>query len=388
MKLFDVYPLNDITITKARGSFVWDENNMQYLDMYGGHAVISIGHTHPHWVERIEAQLHQIAFYSNSIKIPLQQQLADKLGELSGKLDFQLFLCNSGAEANENAMKLASFYTKRKKIIAFSKAFHGRTSLAVAATDNKNIIAPVNETDNIIFLPFNDVEALRECFKKEGEQIAAVIIEAIQGVGGIVIATDEFLQEIRNLCTQHGVVFIADSVQDGYGRSGSFFAHDLAGVEADIYSMAKGMGNGFPVGGILVAPHIAPKHFMLGTTFGGNHLACAAALAVLEVMQQEHLLANAAKNGEYLLNKLRELPAITHIRGKGLMIGFDVPEDMKDLKKNLLFKHQIFTGEAKPNVIRLLPSLAITKEEIDIFLTALTSEIATLQQVTLQEVVH
>ncbi len=272
MPLFDVYPLQDITIVKAKGSRVWDQNGQEYLDLYGGHAVISIGHTHPHWVERIKSQLDQIAFYSNSIRIPLQQELATKLGALTGKPDYQLFLCNSGSEANENALKLASFHTGRKKIIAFTKSFHGRTSLAVAATDNKNYIAPVNETENVIFLPFNDATALEECFQKQGNEIAAVIIEGIQGVGGIHVADDSFLQTIRALCTQYGALYIADSVQCGYGRSGKFFSHDYAGVNADIYSMAKGMGNGFPVAGILIAPEIPAKHFQLGTTFGGNHL--------------------------------------------------------------------------------------------------------------------
>ncbi|HPH32809.1 MAG TPA: aminotransferase class III-fold pyridoxal phosphate-dependent enzyme, partial [Chitinophagaceae bacterium] len=272
MNLFDVYPINEVTIVKAKGSYVWDEKGDQYLDLYGGHAVISIGHTHPHWVKRIEEQLEKIAFYSNSIKIPLQVQLAEKLGKVSGKEDYQLFLCNSGAEANENALKLASFHTGRKKIVAFSKSFHGRTSLAVAVTDNKNYSAPVNETDNVIFLPFNDGEALEACFAKEGKNIAAVIIEGIQGVGGINVADDTFLRSIRSLCDTHGAMYIADSVQCGYGRSGKFFSHDFAGVSADIYTMAKGMGNGFPVAGIIIAPHIKPKHFQLGTTFGGNHL--------------------------------------------------------------------------------------------------------------------
>lgn len=281
MKLFDVYPINDITIVKAKDSYVWDENGVQYLDMYGGHAVISIGHTHPHWVRRIEDQLNKIAFYSNSVKIPLQQELAAKLGKVSGKEDYDLFLCNSGAEANENALKLASFHTGRKKIVAFRKAFHGRTSLAVAATDNPAIQAPANKTDNIDFLPFNDEAALKTYFQTNGAQVAAVIIESIQGVGGINIASESFLQLIRRLCDQSGAVFIADEVQCGYGRSGRFFNLDHAGVQADIYTMAKGMGNGFPIGGILIAPQIKAKHGMLGTTFGGNHLACAAALAVL-----------------------------------------------------------------------------------------------------------
>jgi acetylornithine aminotransferase len=378
MKLFDVYPLNNITITKAKGSYVWDEKGTEYLDMYGGHAVISIGHTHPYWVSAIETQLHKIAFYSNSVIIPIQTQLAHKIGTISGKNNFQLFLCNSGAEANENALKLASFVTGRKKIIAFTGSFHGRTSLAVAATDNPSIVAPVNETDNIIFLPFNDEAALKACFDAEGDSIAAVIIEGIQGVGGIRVATNSFLQSLRSLCDKHGALYIADSVQCGYGRSGQFFAHDAAGVDADIYSMAKGMGNGFPIGGILIAPHIAPKYGMLGTTFGGNHLACAAALAVVEVMEQENLLEAAANNGAYLIEALSKIPHLQNLRGRGLMIGFDVADEIKDLKKVLLQEFKVFTGEAKPNVIRLLPSLAITKQEIDIFLDRLQKAIQSL----------
>jgi acetylornithine/N-succinyldiaminopimelate aminotransferase len=376
MKLFDVYPVNDITIVKAKGSYVWDDKGVQYLDLYGGHAVISIGHTHPHYVERITNQLNKVGFYSNSIHIPLQEELADKLGKLSGKQDYQLFLCNSGAEANENALKLASFFTGRKKIIAFKKGFHGRTSLAVAATDNPNIVAPVNQTDNIIFLPLNDQEALENCFKDQGDKIAAVIIEGIQGVGGIHIAQDAFLRQIRSLCDQYGAVYIADSVQCGYGRSGKFFSHDYAGVNADIYSMAKGMGNGFPVGGIMIAPHIPPKHFMLGTTFGGNHLACAAALAVVEVMASDNLMANALAMGNKLMQQLSDMPQLENVRGRGLMIGFDVPEKIKDLKKRLLANQQIFTGEAKPNVIRLLPSLALNQKDADSFIESINEEIA------------
>jgi acetylornithine aminotransferase len=379
MKLFDVYPLNNITITKAQGSYVWDENGVQYLDMYGGHAVISIGHTHPHWVKRIEEQIEKIAFYSNSVIIPIQQELADKLGKISGKENYQLFLCNSGAEANENALKLASFHTGRKKIIAFKKSFHGRTSLAVAATDNPSIVAPVNETDNIIFLPFNDEKALEKCFNANGKEIAAVIVEGIQGVGGINIAKESFLQLIRSLCTQHGAVYIADSVQCGYGRTGKFFSHDYAEVDADIYTMAKGMGNGFPIGGILIAPYIHPKHGMLGTTFGGNHLACAAALAVLEIIEEEKLVDVAKQRGMYLLNRLKAIDEIKNVRGRGLMIGFDVPDEIKDLKKKLLFDYNIFTGEAKPNVIRLLPSLSITRKQVDEFLETLKEAIAELK---------
>ena len=374
MNLFDVYPLNDITIVKAAGSYVWDDTDQKYLDLYGGHAVISIGHTHPHYVHRLEEQLHKVGFYSNSIKIPLQVELAKKLGEVSGKEDYQLFLCNSGAEANENALKLASFYNGRKKIIAFRKAFHGRTSLAVAVTDNPSIVAPVNQTDNVIFLPFNDETALEEAFKQD--DICAVIIEGIQGVGGINVASNGFLQKIRSLCDKYNAVYIADSVQCGYGRTGKFYSHDHSGVNADIYTMAKGMGNGFPVAGISIAPKIHAKYFMLGTTFGGNHLACAAALAVLEVMEKDALMKNAEEVGNYLITELKKLPIIKEVRGRGLMIGIELPEELKDVKKNLLFKHKIFTGEAKPYVIRLLPALNITKVEADMFLEAFKTELA------------
>ena len=370
MKLFDVYPLNDIEIVKASGSAVWDSKGQEYLDLYGGHAVISIGHTHPHYVKRITDQLHQIGFYSNSIKIGVQEQLAEKLGLVSGKTDYQLFLCNSGAEANESALKLASFYNGRKKVIAFTGAFHGRTSLAVSATDNPKISAPVNHTENVIFLPFNNEAALQAAFDEYGSEISSVIIEGIQGVGGIKVATNSFLQKIRSLCDQYDSVFIADSVQCGYGRTGQFYAHDFAGVNADIYSMAKGMGNGFPIGGISIAPKLKPWHGMLGTTFGGNHLACAAALAVLEVMEQDQLMQNAAQVGDYLRKELHQFKHINEVRGRGLMIGIDLPESLAHAKKDLLFKYHIFTGEAKPNVIRLLPALNITKQHADQFLTA------------------
>jgi acetylornithine aminotransferase len=376
MKLFDVYPLNDITIARAQGSYVWDDDGVQYLDMYGGHAVISIGHTNPHWVLRIKDQLDKIAFYSNSVNIPIQQHLADKLGEVSGKTDYQLFLVNSGAEANENALKLASFYNGRKKIVAFSKSFHGRTSLAVATTDNPKIVAPVNETENVIFLPFNDAKALLQCFDEMGDEISSVIIEGVQGVGGINEASVSFLKLIRSLCTQYNAVYIADSVQCGYGRSGQFFAHDYAGVDADIYTMAKGMGNGFPVAGILIAPFFKPLHGMLGTTFGGNHLACAAALAVLEVIQQENLVEKAKQRGMYLKNMLEKIDGLQNIRGRGLMIGFDLPSELKDLRKVLLNEFKIFTGEAKPNVVRLLPALTINRKQIDEFIDTLKEAIA------------
>ncbi len=372
MNLFDVYPLNPVAIDRARGSFVWDDEGTRYLDLYGGHAVISIGHTHPHYVDRIQRQLNKLGFYSNSVIIPLQEELAQLLGEVSGKTAYQLFLCNSGAEANENAIKLASFHTRRRKVLAFRSGFHGRTSLAVAATDNPAIVAPVNETDAISFLPFNDVAALEVWFGLHGDSCAAVITEGIQGVGGIREASAEFLTAIRKGCNQHGAVFIADSVQCGYGRSGSFFSHDQAGVEADIYTMAKGMGNGFPIGGIIVAPHIRPKHGMLGTTFGGNPLACAAAIAVLEVIRDENLLQNAATVGNLIREQLSAFAQLKNVRGKGLMIGFDTPEH-PELRRQLLQEHHIFTGEAKGNVVRLLPALNIKPTEVSMLTGALTS---------------
>jgi acetylornithine/N-succinyldiaminopimelate aminotransferase len=368
MNLFDVYPLNNIEIVKAAGSTVWDAEGQEYLDLYGGHAVISIGHTHPHYVKRVTDQLNKVGFYSNSVKIPLQVELAEKLGKVSGKPDYQLFLCNSGAEANENALKLASFYNGRKKVIAFKGAFHGRTSLAVSATDNPKIIAPVNETDNIVFLPHNDEAALEQAFASFGNEVTAVIIEGIQGVGGIKEASVSFLQKIRSLCDQYNALYIADSVQCGYGRTGKFYSHDEAGVDADVYTMAKGMGNGFPVAGISIAPKFKPWHGMLGTTFGGNHLACAAALAVLEIMDQDQLMKNAAEIGAYLITELKKIEEVTEVRGRGLMIGIELPESLSNVKKDLLFKHHIFTGEAKPNVIRLLPALNLTKDQADQFL--------------------
>ncbi|TWF39095.1 acetylornithine aminotransferase [Chitinophaga polysaccharea] len=374
MKLFDVYPINDIIIEKALGSNVWDDKGTQYLDLYGGHAVISIGHTHPHYVKRLTDQLHKVGFYSNSVKMPLQEQLATMLGKVSGKEDYQLFLCNSGAEANENALKLASFYNGKKKIIAFRKAFHGRTSLAVAATDNPKIVAPVNETDNVVFLPWEDEAALEQAFLQY--EVSSVIIEGIQGVGGINVASESFLRKIRTLCDQYNAVFIADSVQCGYGRSGKFYSHDHAGVQADIYSMAKGMGNGFPIGAISIAPKFQPVYGMLGTTFGGNHLACAAALAVLEVIQEEKLIENAAAVGAYLMEQLRTFDKVIEVRGRGLMIGIELPAELAHVRKELLHTHKIFTGEAKPNVIRLLPSLALTKAHADEFLAAFGKELS------------
>lgn len=371
MKLFDVYPLFPIEPVKAKGSWLWDSEGKKYLDLYGGHAVISIGHNHPQFVEALKNQLDKISFYSNSVKNSLQEKLADKLGQLSGYPDHQLFLCNSGAEANENALKLSSFINGRKKIIAFKKAFHGRTSGAVAATDNPKIVAPFNAGHDIVFLPMNDENAFIEAIDNK---IAAVIIEGIQGVGGIQLPDDSFLKLISTKCKETGALLILDEVQSGYGRSGKFFAHQYAGIEADLITIAKGMGNGFPVGGVLIHPDIKPWSGMLGTTFGGNYLACAASLAVLEVIEEEKLIQNAAYLGDYLMQQLRSFESITEVRGKGLMIGFDLPESLASLRKDLLFKHHIFTGEAKPNTVRLLPSLALKKEEADLLLEALTIE--------------
>lgn len=370
MPLFDVYPLQDIAVERALGAWVWDDQGQPYLDMYGGHAVISIGHTHPHYVQRLTGQLGKIGFYSNSVRMGIQQELAETLGRVSGKPDYQLFLCNTGAEANENALKLASFHTGRKKVVAFRKAFHGRSSLAVAATDNPNIVAPVNETDKVVFLPFNDETALENYFRASGEEVAAVIVEGIQGVGGIREASQAFLQKIRACCTEYGAVYIADSVQCGYGRSGQFFSHDWAGVQADVYTTAKGMGNGFPIGCTWIAPHIKPWHGMLGTTFGGNPLACAAALSVVETIDKEGLIENASSMGHYLITALGQMPGVMEVRGRGLMIGIEMPLEHAGLRQRLLNEKQIFTGEAKPHVIRLLPSLALSRSEADHFLDA------------------
>jgi len=372
MKLFDVYPLFPIEPVKATGSWLWDSEGKKYLDLYGGHAVISIGHNHPRFVDALKSQLDKISFYSNSVKNSLQEKLADKLGQLSGYPNHQLFLCNSGAEANENALKLASFVTGRKKIIAFKKAFHGRTSGAVAATDNPKIVAPFNAGHDIVFLPFNDETAFANAINKE---VAAVIIEGIQGVGGIQLPNDSFLQLLSAKCKEVGALLILDEVQSGYGRSGKFFAHQYAGIQADLITIAKGMGNGFPVGGVLIHPDIKPWSGMLGTTFGGNYLACVASLAVLETIEAENLMNNSLVLGNYLMDQLRSFEAITEVRGKGLMIGFDLPDSLSSLRKDLLYKHHIFTGEAKPNTVRLLPSLALTKQEADLLLSAITIEL-------------
>lgn len=369
MNLFDVYSVSDIEIVKALGSDLWDKNGKHYLDLYGGHAVISIGHTHPHYVSSLTEQLQKIGFYSNSIVIDQQKQLATKLGLLSGYTHYQLFLCNSGAEANENAFKLASFHNGRKKIIAFNKAFHGRTSLAVASTDNPAIVAPVNENNNTTFLPLNDSNAFDQAVNDE---VCCVIIEGIQGVSGIQIPEPAFLQHVAQKCKTLGIVLILDEVQSGYGRTGKFFAHQHAGIQPDIITVAKGMGNGFPIAGVLIAPHIQPKKEMLGTTFGGNYLACAAGLAVLEVIEKENLMENAQKMGEYLIEQLQNIPNIKEIRGMGLMIAIELYEPCAAVRKRLLDEFGIFTGTASnKNTLRILPSLAVTKKELDELLQAL-----------------
>lgn len=372
MNLFDVYPLFSITPVRAEGSWLWDENGQKYLDLYGGHAVISIGHSHPHYIKTLSDQLRRISFYSNSVQNPLQQKLAEKLGEFSGYPDYQLFLCNSGAEANENALKVASFVTGRKKIIAFKKAFHGRTSGAVAVTDNSKIVSPFNSDHEVVFVELNDQQGLENALDS---QVAAVIIEGIQGVGGIQLPDDSFLQFLQCACEKNGSMLILDEIQSGYGRTGKFFAHQYSGIKPHLITMAKGMGNGFPVGGVLIHGDIKPWSGMLGTTFGGNYLATVACLAVLEVMEQENLLGNASQMGAYLMSELIGIGQIQKLRGRGLIIGFDLPDEYKDVRKNLLFKHHIFVGEAKPNTVRLLPSLALSRIEIDTFIDALKQEL-------------
>lgn len=372
MKMFDVYPVYDVDIVRAEGSYVWDNKGTKYLDMYGGHAVISIGHTNPHYVKMLTDQLNRIGFYSNSVIIDQQRELAEKLGKLSGKEDYQLFLCNSGAEANENALKLASFFNGKKKVIAMKGAFHGRTSLAVAATDNPKIQAPVNQTDNVIFIPLNDEKALEEAFLANLDEISAVILEGIQGVGGIYEATPSFLRKIRSLCDQYNAVYVADGVQCGCGRTGQYYSHDWAGVSADIYSMAKGIGNGFPMGAISIAPKIQPVYGMLGTTFGGNPLACTAAIAVADVIKEENLIDNAKKMGDYLIAELRQLPGVKEVRGRGLMIGVELFEEAAPLRKKLIYDEHIFVGSAgNKNVFRLLPALNITPAHCDQLLNSL-----------------
>ena len=374
MKLFDVYPLMPINIVKAENCKLWDENGTEYLDFYGGHAVISVGYTHPHYVEKIKNQLDQIGFYSNSVINKLQEELAEKLGKISGYEDDTLFLCNSGAEANENALKIASFTSGKKKFITFRNSFHGRTSAVVAATDDSSIVAPVNETSNFIFCEWNNAEAFEKLFKENLHDLAGVIIEGIQGIGGIQIPSQELMSKISELCTENSVFFISDEIQSGYARSGKFFAHQHFGVKPDIITTAKGMANGFPIGGVLVSPKIPAKHKMLGTTFGGNHLACAAAIAVLEIIADENLMEESFQKGAYLIQKLQEIPQIKEIRGKGLLIGidFEIPAEKK--KKKLREEHKIFVGSAtNPLTMRLLPPLTISYSEIDYFIVSLQS---------------
>lgn len=369
MELFDVYSLYDIEPVRGEGSYVFTADGTRYLDLYGGHAVISIGHAHPKYVSAISNQVSKLGFYSNSVQNSLQTELAEKLGEASGYADYALFLCNSGAEANENAMKLASFATGRKRILAFSHAFHGRTSGAVAATDNPKIVSPFNATDNVVFAPLNDLEKA-ESLLSTGE-FAAVIVEGIQGVAGIRMPSDEFLRGLEKLVHHYGSLLILDEIQSGYGRTGKFFAHQYAGIRPDIITCAKGIANGFPVGAVLISPDIKAEKGMLGTTFGGNHLACAAAIAVLDVMREENLVENASKVGVYLLEKLKAVPGIKDVRGRGLMIGFDVEGSGSEMRRKLLFDKHIFTGGAGANTVRLLPALGITKEQVDTFIKAL-----------------
>ncbi|MDR4954702.1 aspartate aminotransferase family protein [Chryseobacterium sp. ES2] len=372
MNLFNVYPLFNINPVKAQGSFLWDDKGEQYLDFYGGHAVISIGHNHPHYQNKLKDQLEKISFYSNSVQNELQTELAEKLGKFSGYENYNLFLCNSGAEANENALKLASFHNGKSKVLYFSGSFHGRTSAAVSVTDNPKIVAPVNFSERFIKSDWNDVQQLEETFEKQGNEISSVIIEGIQGVGGIMIPTPEFLSKIKELCDKYDVVLILDEVQSGYGRSGYFFAHQEFGVEADIITTAKGMGNGFPVGGVLIHPKFQASNGLLGTTFGGNHLACAASIAVLDVMKDENLIENAQKMGEYIENEIKDLPHIKSIRRKGLMIGIELDRDCSEVRKELLFGHHIFTGNSNDkSVLRILPALNIKQEETDLFINAL-----------------
>ena len=366
MKLFDVYPLFDINIVRGKGCHVWDEQGTEYLDLYGGHAVISIGHAHPHYVEMISKQVATLGFYSNSVINKLQQQLAERLGKVCGYDDYQLFLINSGAEANENALKLASFHNGRTRLVSFNKAFHGRTSLAVEVTDNPKIIAPVNANQHVTYLPLNDVEAMRAELRKG--DVCAVIIEGIQGVGGIRVPDPAFLQALREECTANGTVLILDEIQSGYGRSGKFFAHQHAGIRPDMITVAKGIGNGFPMGAVLISPEFKPVYGQLGTTFGGNHLACAAALAVLDVIEGEGLIENAAKVGAHLLDELKKLPQLKDVRGQGLMIGVEFEQPIKELRSRLLHEQKVFTGVSGTNVIRLLPPLCLSMDEADLFL--------------------
>lgn len=370
MKLFDVYPLFDVNIVKGKGCHVWDDKGQEYLDLYGGHAVISIGHAHPHYVEAISKQVATLGFYSNSVINQLQVELAQRLGKISGYDDYQLFLINSGAEANENALKLASFYNGRTRVISFAKAFHGRTSLAVEATNNPKIIAPINANGHVTYLPLNDTEAVKAELAKG--DVCAVIIEGIQGVGGIQVPTTEFMQTLRTACDETNTVLILDEIQSGYGRSGKFFAHQYTGIRPDMITVAKGIANGFPMAGVLISPKFTPVYGQLGTTFGGNQLACAAALAVLDVMEADNLVENAAKIGSHLIEELKKFSHIKEVRGEGLMIGLEFNEPVKELRQQLLFDQKVFTGVSGTNVIRLLPPLCLSMEEADEFLSRLS----------------
>lgn len=367
MKLFDVYPLFNIDVVKGKGCHVWDAEGNEYLDLYGGHAVISVGHCHPYYVEKLTEQLNKLGFYSNSVINNLQVVLAEKLGKLSGYDDYSLFLINSGAEANENALKLASFHNGKKRVVSFKKAFHGRTSAAVRVTDNPALVAPINDTIPVTFVPLNDINAVEEELKKG--DVSSVIIEGIQGVGGIQQPTDDFFKDLRIVCTKYNAVLILDEIQSGYGRTGKFFAHQYAGIKPDMITVAKGIGNGFPMAGVLISPEFKPVFGMLGTTFGGNHLACTAAIAVLDIMEKEQLLANATTVGNYLIEELSKLPGIKEIRGRGLMIGIEFEESIKEIRSRLLFEEKVFTGVAGTNTIRLLPPLCLTIEEATDFMT-------------------
>lgn len=374
MKLFDVYPLFDVEIVKGEGCNTYDSDGTKYLDLYGGHAVISVGHSHPHYLKALNEQASKLVFYSNSVINSLQQKLADKLGKISGYDDYQLFLINSGAEANENALKLASFYTGKKRVIAFSKAFHGRTSLAVEATDNPKIVAPINDNGHIAFLPLNDIDAVKAELSKG--DVSAVIIEGIQGVGGIRIPETDFMQALRSECDKHDVVLILDEIQSGYGRSGKFFAHQHTGIRPDIITVAKGIANGFPMGGVLISPKFTPVYGQLGTTFGGNHLSCAAAIAVLEIFEQENLIENARIVGEYLLTELKKIPEIKEVRGRGLMIGMEFDYPVKDLRTRLIKEEKVFTGATGTHMIRLLPPLVLTIDQAQDFITRFKNALA------------
>ncbi|MEN0080262.1 aminotransferase class III-fold pyridoxal phosphate-dependent enzyme [Flavobacterium lindanitolerans] len=377
MSLFNVYPIYNITPVKALGAKVWDDKNQEYLDFYGGHGVISVGHSHPNYVKAIQSQIEKIGFYSNSIQNPLQEAFAKKLGEMSAYPDYSVFLCNSGAEANENALKLASFHNKKSKVIAFHKSFHGRTSAAVAVTDNPSIVAPINANHPVLFLPLNDIELVKKAVSEN--EISAIIIEGIQGVGGLDEGTPKFFQELEELCNANDIILIVDEIQSGYGRSGQFFAHQHHGIKPDIITMAKGMGNGFPIGGLLISPKFKASFGLLGTTFGGNHLACASALAVLEIIEEQAVLENVKKQSDYFIQAVSQIPQVKKIKGKGLMLGLEFDFDVAELRKKLVYEQFIFTGNAsQKNLLRILPPLLITETEIDKFVAGLKNALQSL----------